>query len=333
MKRVLVTAIVVLTAGLCAAPALAQMEKEIERDRARMRYRELQREQDRERRAKENPLKALADAIEFRERAVYEVIGVKERDWFQHQKRWESNVEHRPNLLLNVRDVLTGATRDVVVLEGGEAPFWKKVGQAREGEMFSMTTIADRVSEYVTTIDIYEARAGETTAGVFVFVDQHQESIDGQQRTVMKVFKLGRAGKVLVPNVTDAKGKVAPDPKLMEMIRKTKRGDMIEAATTGGETPTLKTIEPYTKPVVAKVLGLMDAKVEGGMTPAIAAELNGEPLTLLVPGRLDGNKTWISDGPMRLAIRKLKPGERVMVRFSAGEQKWIKEIDRAPEGE
>lgn len=333
MKRVLATAIVVLTAGFCVAPALSQIEKEIERDRGRMRMREIQREQERERQAKKNPLKTIADAIDFRERAIYEVIGVKERDWFQHQKRWESNVVHRPNLLLTVRDVLTGATRDVVVLEGGESAFQKKIEQARDGEMFSMTTVTDRVAEYATTLDIYEARAGETKPGVFVFVDQHQESVDGQERTVIKVFKLGRAGKVIVPNITDAKGKVVPDPKLMETIGKAKRGDMIEAATTGGNTPTLKAIEPYTRPVVAKVLGVTDAKVEGGMTPAIAAELDGEPLTLLVPGRLDANKQWLSDGPMRLAIRKLKPGDRVMVRFSPGEQKWIKEIDRAPEGE
>lgn len=333
MNRVMLTAIVVLTACLCVTPARAQIEKTIEKDRARVRYRELQREQERERRAKENPLKTIADAIDFRERAIYEVVGAKERDWFQSQKRWDTNVVHRPNLLLTVRDVLTGATRDVVVLEGGEGAFQKKIERARDGEMFSMTTVTDRVAEYVTTLDIYEARAGETSPGVFVFVEQRQENIDGEQRTVIKVFKLGRSGKVIVPNVADAKGKPAPDPKLMETINKTKRGDVIEAATTGGNVPMLKAIEPYARPVVAKVLGVTEAKVEGGMTPAIAAELDGEPLTLLVPGRLDANKQWMSDGPTRLAIRKLKPGDRVMVRFSAGEQKWIKEIDRAPEGE
>lgn len=333
MLRAMSIVTIVWAAISCAAPASAQVERDIERDRARVRLRELEREQDRERRAKQNPLRALADAVEFRERAVYEVVGVKEREWFQHQKRFESSVEHRPNLLLSVRDTLTGGTRDVVVLEGGEAPFWKKVAQAREGELFSMTTITDRAAEYVTTIDIYEARAGESKPGVYVFVDQRQEKIDGQAFTVIRVFKLGRAGKVIVPNITDAKGKVVPDPALMETIKKFNRADMIEAATTGGETPMLKTIEPYARPVVAKVTKLTDAKVDGGLTPAIEADLDGKAVTLLTPGRLDVNKKWQADAPMRLALRKLKPGDRVMVRFSDGEQKWIKEIERAPEGE
>jgi hypothetical protein len=123
------------------------------------------------------------------------------------------------------------------------------------------------------------------------------------------------------------------DPELLAAVGKFKKGDIVEAEvqTRPGKPPVVQSIDPY-KPAQEATMGKMtEAEIrEGVKGPAVEVDQGGKTVTLLIPGKLAGQK-WVPDQKVAGMTRGLKPGAAVMVKSREADGKtYLKEIKPAP---
>jgi hypothetical protein len=93
----------------------------------------------------------------------------------------------------------------------------------------------------------------------------------------------------------------------------------------------VQSIDPYKPAQEAKMGKMTEAEVaEGVKGPAVELDEGGKPVTLLIPGKMAGQK-WVPDLKLAGLAKGFKPGTAVVVKSrEAGGKMYLKEIKAAP---
>jgi len=272
-------------------------------------------------------------AGDIKEVEVYQLGTATEKDSIYLSAYGGGTTVHEHNLRITAKSVTTGEVKEYVAMEAKNGRIFNIISKMKPGDFISMTAEKRYNHTYVRSLDAYQLRPGEDRPTGFVFVETLPRKTDAGDVTLVKLYKLGRFGGVTVPSVKGEGGKVSPDPQISAVLDKLKKGDSVEVTTEGGgAAPTIKTIQPYALPENAVVSKVTAADVKGGKTPALEVSISGSTTTILVPGRPDYNGRWVPDSALSEAVKKLKEGDKVAVRFrNDGEKCWLKEIAKVTE--
>jgi TusA-related sulfurtransferase len=199
----------------------------------------------------------------------------------------------------------------------------------KPGDLVEATGKQDNNQDIVASFQVYALRDGEERPEVFLYVS------DSAGASV-KLYKMGQFSEPKLPTVADAAGKSAPDPKLAEALSKVSPGQMVQVEFQPHSNPQiLQSIEVFPSPETGVVSKLADADVPGAgaapgaKTPSIEITIGSDVKTVLVPGRLEGNK-WVPDAKLARQLKMFKVGDKVRLRARAdGEQFWLREIAKA----
>jgi hypothetical protein len=121
------------------------------------------------------------------------------------------------------------------------------------------------------------------------------------------------------------------DPDLLAAVGTFKKGDIVEAEIKAGNPPVVQSLDRYKPAVEAKMSKMTEADVaEGVKGPAVELDQNGKPLTLLIPGKMAGQK-WVPDAKLAGQAKNTRPGTAVLVKTRDADGKtFLKEIKPAP---
>lgn len=173
-----------------------------------------------------------------------------------------------------------------------------------------------------------EVKPGEETPHGFVY----QESYNDQQTgaPLVRLTKLGQSYEVTLPNVRGEKGKLEPDPDMVNAVQALKASELVYAQIAPGRVPTLMAIFPYKETQTGKVTKVSEQEVTDGKTEAVEIETaDGKSVTALAPGKVN-NKRWTPDPIISRLVHGLKPGTEVtfLTRDQDGKQ-FLVEIAKA----
>jgi hypothetical protein len=135
-----------------------------------------------------------------------------------------------------------------------------------------------------------------------------------------------------LPNVKGEKGKLEPDPELVNAVQTFKAGQVVYADLAPyGKVALLTAIYPYKDPSTGKVAKVSEQEVTGGKSPAVDIETSdGKTITALVAGKMN-NKRWVPDTNMARLVRSFKPGTEVeYLTHDADGKTFLIEIAKAP---
>jgi hypothetical protein len=183
--------------------------------------------------------------------------------------------------------------------------------------------------DYVKKVEVTPA---EENPHGFVFEEFYNEPNTGAP--IARLVKFGESYEFTFPPVKDEKGKLQPDPAMVDAVQKFKKDEQLYVTfyPSGPGRPIIATaMFPYHEPQTGKVTKLSEQEVEGGKTPALDIESSdGKSVTALVPGKVN-NKRFTPDSVLAREARRFKPGTEVvyMTRDDNGKT-YLVEINRAP---
>lgn len=181
--------------------------------------------------------------------------------------------------------------------------------------------------DYIKKVDVKPA---EENPHGFIFQEFYNEQ--GSGAPIIRVTKYGESYELTLQNVKDDKGKMAPDPELMDDVQKFKMGDAVYIQASQGRPPVISEIFPYKDPQIGKVAKVAQTDAEGGgKTSAIDIETpDGKTITALVPGKVT-NKRFVADAVLMRDVHNMKPGTEVqyLTRDENGKT-YLVELTRAP---
>jgi hypothetical protein len=227
-------------------------------------------------------------------------------------------------------------TRPLKTVVGGKDPkdpdadIQTTVDKLQKGDVVKMTLAqwnGVMAIDYIKKVDVKPA---EENPHGFIFQEFYNEQ--GSGAPIIRVTKYGESYELTIQNVKDDKGKMAPDPALMDDVQKFKMGDAVYIEATQGRPPIISEIFPYKDPQTGKVAKVAQTDVEGGgKTSAIDIEASdGKTITALVPGKVT-NKRFVADAVLMRDVHNMKPGTEVqyLTRDDNGKT-YLVELTRAP---
>lgn len=273
-----------------------------------------------------------ADTGNLKEQEVYQLGDAKERTSIYISNGSGGMPVNRHNYLITVKSVWSGEVKDVVLAQEKDGAQARALADMKRGEFLTLSAEKQFNNTYVKDLAPYALFSGEDRPNVFAFVETGTQKNDATKTEVstVKLYKMGKFATVVIPNVKNKDGKMAPDEQLTEAVGKISKGDSVEVATTGGgAAPTLKTIEPYALPQNAVVSKVSEEEVDGAKTPAIEVAIGSDAKTVLVPRQKGAGGAMVPDAKLASAIKAFKKGDKVIVRFREADGKcWLKEITK-----
>lgn len=184
--------------------------------------------------------------------------------------------------------------------------------------------------DYIKKIDVMPA---EENPHGFVFEEFYNEPNTGAP--IVRLLKYGESYEFTFPMVKDDKGKMQPDPAMVDAVQKYKKDQPLYVTflpSGPGRPYVATTMFPYTDPQTGKVTNLSEQEVEGGKTPALDIETSdGKSVTALVPGKVNNYKRFTPDSILAREARAFKPGtEVVFITRDDNGKAYLVEIARAP---
>jgi hypothetical protein len=182
------------------------------------------------------------------------------------------------------------------------------------------------------SISPYVMEPGMELPNAFVFHESRDQTEDQKSFTVVAMKRFEQDYTFVVAGTQDAAGNVTPDPDLMASIGKLKDGQLVLIdAIQGQPYPILRSIEAYTPPQIGTLKAVKFAELNGNRTTEADIEVDGKPVTVFVPGRLDG-KRWIVDDKILADVRRLRLNTPVQFRVVSDDtgNSVLREIKTAP---
>jgi hypothetical protein len=211
-----------------------------------------------------------------------------------------------------------------------DADIQTTVDKLQKGDVVKMTLAQWNgwmAIDYIKKVDVKPA---EETPHGFIFQEFYNEQVSGAP--IVRITKYGESYELTIQNVKDDKGKMEPDPALLDEVQKFKMGEPVYIQLTQGRLPTITEIFPYKDPQTGKVAKVAQTDVEGGgKTSSIDIETSdGKTVTALVPGKTT-NKRFVADAALMRDVHLMKPGTDVLylTRDDNGKT-YLVEISRAP---
>jgi hypothetical protein len=251
----------------------------------------------------------------FNEEPVFRFISSQERKTLTMSSPSGSMTVNEPNVLLTVAAAGGGSAQSLVLITKAEETA-AMVKALKPGDYLTLTTEPKFNISYIKTIAQYDLQPGEDLPNAFVFAGMGDSDTAGQ---ALKVYKLGKLGKALVP---------ADKTALLTLAARLKEGDVIEAAGTPSKGAlVLSELWIYCPPVTGTVAGVADQTVGETKTTALQLTVGDETKTLCVPGKTDSKGHFTPDARLLAAIKGLKTGDTVQAAFhSDGETLWLKAV-------
>ncbi len=192
-------------------------------------------------------------------------------------------------------------------------------------------TIEDDGTNMMKTIAPYPIQPGMELPNAYLFKEMYDHT---EQTETSKWVDLKRFDDVItfsMPTKKDASGAMAPDPDLVAAIGKLKEGQIVLIdATSGTPNPILLSIEPYNTPQTGKITAIKPTEINGNKTTEADIDVDGSPVTVVVPGKLDG-KRWILDSKVLRKLRSFRPGTNVTFRVVTDDgTSYLRDIKIAP---
>jgi hypothetical protein len=228
-------------------------------------------------------------------------------------------------------------TRPMKTIVGGKDPkdpdadIQTTVDKLQKGDVVKMTLAPWNGVMAINYIKKVDVKPAEENPHGFIF--QEFYNAQGSGAPIIRVTKYGESYELTIQNVKDDKGKMVPDPALMDDVQKFKMGDAVYIEATQGRPPVISEIFPYKDPQTGKVTKVAQTDVEGstGKTSSVDIETSdGKTITALVPGKVT-NKRFVADAVLMRDVHQMKPGTEVqyLTRDDNGKT-YLVEITRAP---
>jgi hypothetical protein len=185
---------------------------------------------------------------------------------------------------------------------------------------------------WLSKFEPYKATAGEEQQNNFIFQDTYPQKDGDKEVQVVALYKFGNYVDTVLPTRKDESSKqMVTDPDMLATVGKFKKGDIVEAEIRPGKPPVVQSIDPYKPAEEAKMGKMTEADVaEGVKGPAVELDQGGKPVTLLIPGKMAGQK-WVPDLKLAGLAKGFKPGAAILVKSrEAGGKMYLKEIKAAP---
>jgi hypothetical protein len=228
-------------------------------------------------------------------------------------------------------------TRPMKTVVGGKDPkdpdadIQTTVDKLQKGDVVKMTLAPWNGVMAINYIKKVDVKPAEENPHGFIFQEFYNEQ--GSGAPIIRVTKYGESYELTIQNVKDDKGKMAPDPALMDDVQKFKMGDAVYIDATPTRPPAITEIFPYKDPQTGKVTKVAQTDVEGstGKTSSVDIETSdGKTITALVPGKVT-NKRFVADAVLMRDVHQMKPGTEVqyLTRDDNGKT-YLVELTRAP---
>jgi hypothetical protein len=236
-------------------------------------------------------------------------IGVQNND-APHSKDESYTVDPKAELLEQIKAVNPG---DIVKIEYTEE---------------------DDGTQMMKTIAAYPMQPGMELPNAYLFKEMYDHTEQTGTKTLVDLKRFDDVVTFGLAKKKDATGAMAPDPDLVAAIGKLKEGQIVLVeATPGSPNPTLRGIEPYNAPQTGKITAIKPTEINGNKTTEADIDVDGSPVTVFVPGKLDG-KRWILDSKVLGKLRGFRPGTNVTFRVvTEGSTSYLRDIKIAPKVE
>jgi hypothetical protein len=207
------------------------------------------------------------------------------------------------------------------------------VKQIKPGDyVLTETKTEDYNKVWLTKFEAYKVKEGEEQPNNFIFQDSYPQKQGDKEVQVVALYKFGIYIDTVLPARRDDSSKqMVTDPNMLATVGKFKKGDIVEAEIRTGNPPVVQSIDPYKPAQEAKMVKMTEADVtEGVKGPAVEVDQGGKMMTLLIPGKMAGQK-WMPDTKVAGTAKGFKPGAAVMVKTREADGKtFLKEIKAAP---
>ncbi len=192
-------------------------------------------------------------------------------------------------------------------------------------------TIESDKTHMMRSIAAYPMQPGMELPNAYLFHEMYDHSENHNVLTLVDAKRFDKVTSFALPNKKDSTGAMAPDPDLTASINKLKDGQVVLInATNGVKYPVIKSIEVYNTPQSGTLKAIKPADVDGNKTTEADIEVDGSPVTVVVPGHLEG-KRWTVDGKVLSELRKFKPGAMVTFRIVEDNgNSYLRDIEATP---
>ena len=204
--------------------------------------------------------------------------------------------------------------------------------QLKPGDYALTETRTQDYKTWLSKFEAYKAKEGEDQPNAWVFQDTYPQKNGDKEVQVVALYKFGNYVDTVLPTRRDEASKaMVTDPDMLATVGKFKKGDIVEAEIKAGNPPTIQSIDAFKPAQEAKMGKMTEAEVaEGVKGPAVELDLGGKSTTLLIPGKLTGQK-WVPDPKLFGLAKANKPGTAVLVKTRDADGKtFLRDIKPAP---
>jgi hypothetical protein len=177
----------------------------------------------------------------------------------------------------------------------------------------------------------YPMEPGMELPNAYLFKEMYDHTEQTATKTLVDLKRFDDVVTFSLPAKKDSSGAMAPDPELVAALGKLKEGQIVLVdATPGSPNRILRSIEPYNTPQTGKITSIKLTEVDGNKTTAAEIDVDGTPVTVVVPGKLDG-KRWVVDSKVLSKLRNFRPGANVTFRIITDNgTSYLRDIKAAP---
>lgn len=259
-----------------------------------------------------------------------------------HQDDGKHRHMGKPVMLLGVEPLEGGRPIELVVpnrdMNKDEFDPLPRVAEAvrdcKRGDTLKIEIDDSKPKPYVREAEKYKLKPGEQDPRNYVFESNYPAKDGRTNYTAVVLSRYDEPRTVAVAQKRDKDGNMASDPAILSLLEQLKAGEIVEAdIRDGGRTATLTSLERYAPPQNGKFVKLTEQEVDGQKATAVELTSEGKPVTVVVPGKLQG-KRWVGDPKLTSAVKKLKADADVVYRAREADGKlWLKDIEPAPKQE
>lgn len=251
----------------------------------------------------------------------------------------KAGTPHGPRVLLSGVAVVNGRTvqlplqvaNDAKPQDGPKKELQSSVEGLKRGDYIEVTLETDKNGTIsVTKIEPYTLKPGEDSPNGFVFHETYDKTEGSKTNHMVKLSKFGQEVLAIIPTHKDDTGALVPDADVTAAAGKLKDGDVAWAQLAPGRMPLVTGLGPWSDPQTGKLVKVETQEEDGQKHDVVQIDKDGTPVTLLVPGSLEGKK-WVSDYKVLSAVKRLRPGSQVqyMAFENSGGKLVLHEIEAA----
>jgi hypothetical protein len=204
--------------------------------------------------------------------------------------------------------------------------------QLKPGDYALTETKTNEYKVWLSKFEAYKLTAGEDQPNAFVFQDSYPQKNGDKEVQIVALYKFGNYVDTILPSRRDETSKqMVTDPDMLATIGTLKKGDIVEAEIRSGNPPVVQSLDRYKPAIEAKMAKMTEADVQEGVKgPAVELDQGGKSLTVLIPGKMAGQK-WVPDAKLAGQVKGTRPGTAVLVKTrDLGGKTFLKEIKPAP---